>query len=109
MIRDFDDIILCIPALSFLVLNILHFASTFFILTNNVSMLLTVAAPIVIMELIAVLPIIASIVFVIIFRSEILAEIMTILFVGLFVYQGYVFWANVLPIMITYLPTAPIL
>ena len=109
MRRDFDDIILCIPALSFLVLNILHFASTFFILTNNTTMLLTVATPIVLMQLIAVLPIIASFVFVIIFRGEILAEIMTILCVGLFIYQGYVFWANILPIMITYLPSVPML
>ena len=72
-------------------------------------MLLTVATPIVLMQLIAVLPIIASFVFVIIFRGEILAEIMTILCVGLFIYQGYVFWANILPIMITYLPSVPML
>ena len=71
-------------------------------------MLLTVAAPTVIMQLIAIIPIIASFVFVIIFRSEILAEVMTIIFVGLFIYQGYVFWVNILPIMMEYItPTTP--
>ena len=102
MRRDFDDIILCIPALMFSVLNILHFASTFFILTNNTAMLLTVAAPIAILDLIAIIPIIAAIVFIVIFRSELLAEVMTILFVGLFIYQGYYFWSHILPIMFTY-------
>lgn len=102
MSRDFDEIILCIPGLSFLLLNLLHLPATFFILTDNVSMLLTVAAPTVIMQLIAIIPIIASFVFVIIFRSEILAEIMTIAAVGAFIYQGYFFWVNILPIMLQY-------
>ena len=109
MRRDFDDIILCIPALSFLLLNVFHLPSSFFVLTGNVDMLLMVAAPTAILDLIAIIPIIASLVFLVIFRSELLAELMTLLSVGLFVYQGYVFWANILPIMITYLPTAPIL
>ena len=103
MIRDFDDIILCVPALSFFVLNILHFPATFFILTSNTSMLLTVATLIVLLELIAVIPIIASFVFVIIFKGEILAEIMTILAVGVFIYQGYFFWSHILPIMLEYI------
>lgn len=102
MSRDFDEIILCIPGLSFLLLNLLHLPSTFFILTNNVNMLLTVAAPTVIMQLIAIIPIIASIVFVIIFRSEIIAEIMTIASVGAFIYQGYYFWVHIMPIMLEY-------
>lgn len=102
MSRDFDEIILCIPGLSFLLLNLLHLPSTFFILTNNVNMLLTVAAPTVIMQLIAIIPIIASIVFVIIFRSEIIAEIMTIAAVGAFIYQAYYFWVHIMPIMLEY-------
>lgn len=104
MRRDFDDIILCIPALMFLALNVLHAPSTFFIITNNTSMLLTVAAPTAILDLIAIIPIIAAVVFVIIFRSEILAEIMTIVCVGAFIYQGYFFWVHIIPIMMTYLP-----
>lgn len=103
MRRDFDDIILCIPALSFLLLNILHLPASFFIMTNNVEMLLMVAAPTAILDLIAIIPIIASVVFVIIFKSEILAELMTIFSVGIFVYQGYYFWVNILPIMLTYI------
>lgn len=102
MSRDFDEIILCIPGLSFLLLNLLHLPATFFILTDNVNMLLTVAAPTVIMQLIAIIPIIASFVFIIIFRSEILAEIMTIAAVGAFIYQGYFFWVHILPIMLEY-------
>jgi hypothetical protein len=66
-------------------------------------MLLTVAAPTVIMQLIAIIPIIASFVFVIVFKSEVLAEVMTIVAVGAFIYQGYVFWVNILPIMLTYI------
>lgn len=103
MRRDFDEIILCIPGLSFLLLNLLHLPATFFILTNNVNMLLTVAAPTVIMQLIAIIPIIASFVFIIVFKSEVLAEVMTIVAVGAFIYQGYVFWVNILPIMLTYI------
>lgn len=103
MSRDFDEIILCIPGLSFLLLNLLHLPATFFILTDNVNMLLTVAAPTVIMQLIAIIPIIASFVFIIIFRSEILAEIMTIAAVGAFIYQGYYFWVHILPIMLEYI------
>ena len=103
MSRDFDEIILCIPGLSFLLLNLLHLPATFFILTDNVNMLLTVAAPTVIMQLIAIIPIIASFVFIIIFRSEILAEIMTIAAVGAFIYQGYYFWIHILPIMLEYI------
>lgn len=103
MSRDFDEIILCIPGLSFLLLNLLHLPATFFILTDNVSMLLTVAAPTVIMQLIAIIPIIAAFVFVIIFKSEILAEIMTIATVGTFIYQGYFFWVHILPIMLEYI------
>lgn len=103
MSRDFDEIILCIPGLSFLLLNLLHLPATFFILTDNVNMLLTVAAPTVIMQLIAIIPIIASFIFIIIFRSEILAEIMTIAAVGAFIYQGYYFWVHILPIMLEYI------
>ena len=102
MRRDFDDIILCIPALSFIVLNILHLPATFFIITNNVQMLLVVATLTVLLEIIAILPIIASVVFVIIFKAEVLAEVMTILSVGVFIYQGYYFWSHILPVMFTY-------
>ena len=108
MRRDFDDIILCIPALSFLLLNIFHLPASFFAATGNVDMLLMVAAPTAILDLIAIIPIIASLVFLIIFRSELLAELMTILAVGLFIYQGYIFWANILPIMLTYVESIPI-
>ena len=67
MNRDFDEIILCIPGASFFILNCLHLPATFFILTHNTNMLLTVAAPTAIMQLIALIPIIASFVFVIVF------------------------------------------
>lgn len=103
MNRDFDEIILCIPGASFFILNCLHLPATFFILTHNTNMLLTVAAPTAIMQLIAVIPIIASFVFVIVFKSEILAEILTIVTVGAFIYQGYLFWVNILPIMMEYI------
>jgi hypothetical protein len=54
------------------------------------------------MQLIAIIPILASIVFVIIFKSEILAEIMTIAAVGAFIYQAYFFWVHIMPIMLEY-------
>lgn len=103
MERDFDEIILCIPGATFFILNLLHLPATFFIYTHNDAMLLTVAAPTVIMQLIALLPIIASFFFVIIFRSEIIAEVLTITTVGAFIVQGVIFWVNILPIMLTYI------
>lgn len=103
MNRDFDEIILCIPGASFFILNCLHLPATFFAFTGNVNMLLTVATPTVLLQLIAILPIIASFVFIIVFKGEILAEILTIVTVGAFIYQGYFFWTNILPIMMEYI------
>jgi hypothetical protein len=103
MDRDFDEIILCIPGASFFILNCLHLPATFFAITGNTSMLLTVATPTVIMQLIAIIPILASFIFVIVFKGEILAEILTIATVGAFIYQGYLFWTTILPIMMEYI------
>ena len=103
MDRDFDEIILCIPGASFFILNCLHLPATFFAFTDNVNMLLTVATPTVLMQIIAIIPILASFIFVIVFKGEILAEILTIATVGAFIYQGYIFWATILPIMMEYI------
>lgn len=102
MNRDFDEIILCIPGASFFILNCLHLPATFFAFTGNTNMLLTVATPTVLMQLIAIIPILASFVFIIVFKGEILAEILTIGTVGAFIYQGYIFWSTILPIMLEY-------
>lgn len=106
MRRDFDEIILCIPALGFLVLNLLHMPASFCVFTENTSLLLTVAGPTVIMELISIIPLIAAIVFSVLFISEILASLFTIGMVVLYVLQGWYFWQAILPIMVTYLPFA---
>ena len=102
MDKDFDEIILCIPGATFFILNILHLPATFFIFTHNDAMLLTVAAPTVLMQLIALIPIIATLVFLIIFRSEVMVEVFTATILGAFIYQGVIFWINILPIMLTY-------
>ncbi len=104
MRRDFDEIILCIPALGFFVLNLLHIPASFCIFTSNESLLLTVAGPTVILELVSLIPLIAAIVFSFIFKSEILVSLFTLGMIVLFVLQGWYFWQAILPIMIQYLP-----
>lgn len=104
MHKDFDEIILCIPALGFLVLNLLHFPASFCVFTENTALLLTVAGPTVIMELISLLPFIAAIVFSIIFKSEPFAALFTLSMVAVYGVQVWYFWQEILPIMITYLP-----
>lgn len=104
MRKDFDEIILCIPAIGFLVLNLLHAPASFFVFTENTALLLTVAGPTVIMELVSLIPLIAAIVFVFIFKSEILPSLFTLGMVVLYIVQIWYFWQAILPIMITYLP-----